>query len=215
MDNKDYIKDVDFEEISENNSKEKSIRGKALYYSTNQVATMLDEKDSKIRYYTKFFDDILKIEVSNTQRQYTEEDIEKLRFIIDLKNEGMTLKQIKEYCQEVDFHNGEISVKESNPLAIQTLAKALMEEQTKQIENLKTELFEQLKEFIVSQNIEQSKVLENIKEEIAVTVDEVVGEKMQTSLSEIKETFKVSYVTKEEIESLKRKKTFLGWLTGK
>ncbi|HDR5083760.1 TPA: MerR family transcriptional regulator [Bacillus anthracis] len=212
MDNKDYIKDVDFEEISENNSKEKSIRGKALYYSTNQVATMLDEKDSKIRYYTKFFDDILKIEVSNTQRQYTEEDIEKLRFIIDLKNEGMTLKQIKEYCQEVDFHNGEISVKESNPLAIQTLAKALMEEQTKQIENLKTELFEQLKEFIVSQNIEQSKVLENIKEEIAVTVDEVVGEKMQTSLSEIKETFKVSYVTKEEIESLKRKKSWFGWL---
>lgn len=37
----------------------------------------------------------------------------------------------------------------------------------------------------------------------------------KSSLNEIKETFKVSYVTKEEIESLKRKKTFLGWLTGK
>ncbi|MBS5307756.1 helix-turn-helix domain-containing protein [Clostridium sp.] len=34
----------------------------------------------------------------------------------------------------------------------------------------------------------------------------------KSSLNEIKETFKVSYVTKEEIESLKRKKTFLGWL---
>lgn len=35
------------------------------------------------------------------------------------------------------------------------------------------------------------------------------------SLNEIKETFKASYVTKEEIESLKRKKTFLSWLTRK
>lgn len=210
------IRDVDFEEITEDSQKEeKSIRGAALYYSTNQVATILGESDSKIRYYSNVFDELLNIEISNKQRRYKQEDIDKLKFIIELKNEGMTLKQIKEYCEEVDFHNGEISVKESNPLAIQTLAKALMEEQTKQIENLKTELFEQLKEFIVSQNIEQSKVLENIKEEIAVTVDEVVGEKMQTSLSEIKETFKVSYVTKEEIESLKRKKTFLGWLTGK
>lgn len=210
------IRDVDFEEITEDSQKEeKNIRGTALYYSTNQVATILGESDSKIRYYSNVFDELLNIEISNKQRRYKQEDIDKLKFIIELKNEGMTLKQIKEYCEEVDFHNGEISVKESNPLAIQTLAKALMEEQTKQIENLKTELFEQLKEFIVSQNIEQSKVLENIKEEIAVTVDEVVGEKMQTSLSEIKETFKVSYVTKEEIESLKRKKTFLGWLTGK
>lgn len=213
MVNNDDIRDVDFEEITEDSQKEeKNIRGTALYYSTNQVATILGESDSKIRYYSNVFDELLNIEISNKQRRYKQEDIDKLKFIIELKNEGMTLKQIKEYCEEVDFHNGEISVKESNPLAIQTLAKALMEEQTKQIENLKTELFERLKEFIVSQNIEQSKVLENIKEEIAVTVDEVVGEKMQTSLSEIKETFKVSYVTKEEIESLKRKKSWFGWL---
>lgn len=209
MVNNDDIKEVGFEEITEDSQKEeKNIRGTALYYSTNQVATILGETDSKIRYYSNIFDELLKIEISNKQRRYKQEDIDKLKFIIELKNEGMTLKQIKEYCEEVDFRNREIAVRESNPLHIQTLAKALMEEQAKQIENLKFELFEQLKEFIINQNIEQSKTLENMKEEIAITVDEVVGEKMETSLNEIKETFKVSYVTKEEIESLREKKNW-------
>lgn len=216
MVNNDDIKDVGFEEITEDSQKEeKNIRGTALYYSTNQVATILGETDSKIRYYSNIFDELLKIEISNKQRRYKQEDIDKLKFIIELKNEGMTLKQIKEYCEEVDFYNGEIAVRESNPLHIQTLAKALMEEQAKQIENLKVELFEQLKDFILTQNNEHSKTLESIKENIVTAVDEVVSEKIDTSLNEIKETFKASYVSKEEIESLKRKKTFLSWLTRK
>lgn len=209
MVNNNDIKDVEFEEVSDDTAKEKAIRGSVLYYSTSQVASVLGETDSKIRYYTKVFNDILHIEVSNKQRQYTQEDIDKLRFIIDLKNEGLTIKQIQEYCQEVDFKKGEVTVRESNPLSIQTLAKALMEEQTKQIESLKIELFEQIKEFVVNQNLEQSKALESIKEDICVTVDEVVGEKIETSLNELKETFKASYVTKEEIDKMKEKK---GWL---
>lgn len=169
MDNKNFY-DADYEEVS--NGKTKNIRGKVLYYSTSQVATMLEESDSKIRYYTKYFEDILNIETSNIQKQYTEKDIDKLKFIIDLKNEGMTLKQIKQYCEEVDFNNGEIVIKESNPLGIQALAQALMEEQTKQIEIMKDDILQELKSFMQEQSINNEVALDKIKEEICITVDE-------------------------------------------
>ena len=45
MENNDFVQDVDFQEVNE--GKEKVIRGKALYYSTKQVATILDEKIAK------------------------------------------------------------------------------------------------------------------------------------------------------------------------
>lgn len=212
MVNDENIKEVDFVEVNNIDAKEKQIRGNALYYSTSQVASMLGVSDSKVRYYSTVFDELLHIEISNKQRKYRQEDIDKLKFIIELKDDGMTLKQIKEYCEEVDFYNGEVAIKESNPLSIQTLAKALMEEQSKQIQSLKIELFEELKDFILTQNNEHSKTLESIKENIVTAVDEVVSEKIDTSLNEIKETFKASYVRKEEIESLKRKKGLFSWL---
>jgi DNA-binding transcriptional MerR regulator len=209
MVNNNDIKDVEFEEVSDDTTKDKTIRGSVLYYSTSQVASVLGETDSKIRYYSTVFDELLHIEISNKQRRYKQEDIDKLKFIIELKDEGMTLKQIKEYCEEVDFHKGEVSIRESNPLSIQALAKALMEEQTKQIETLKIELFEQIKEFVLNQNLEQSKALESIKEDICVTVDDAVSEKIDTAINELKDTFKTSYVTKEEIDRIKDKKSWL------
>ena len=204
------IHDVEFEEI---NADSKPIRGKILYYSTKQVATLLNEKDSKIRYYTKFFEDILNIETSNMQKQYTDADIDKLKFIIELKNEGMTLNQIKEYCQEVDFENtNEITVKESNPLSIQVMAKALMEEQAKQIELMKVDILQSLKEFIVEQDIKQKESLSILKEEINITVDEVVNERLSDTMSnlnndleEIKEQVKFAVASKEEIEKMSSK----------
>lgn len=207
MDNNEFVHDVDYEEVS--NSEEKNIRGKVLYYSTNQVATLLGEKDSKIRYYTKFFEDILNIETSNIQKQYTEEDIEKLKYIIELKNEGMTLKQIKEFCQEVDFKKGEVAVKESNPLSIKALAQALMEEQTKQIELMKVDILNELKTFIQEQSTNQEIALDKIKEDICVSVDDSVSEKLNQTIDELKESFRISYVSKEEIEQMNKKKSWL------
>jgi DNA-binding transcriptional MerR regulator len=100
-------------------NKEKNIRGKALYFGTSQVADILNIPDSKVRYYTNVFDDILHIEISNKQRRYTQSDIDKMKFMIELKEEGMTIKQIQEYCQEVDFEDSkEIQIKENNPLSI-------------------------------------------------------------------------------------------------
>lgn len=205
MDNNEEIKDVDFEDLTE----DKNIRGKALYYSTLQVATILGESDSKIRYYSNVFGDILNIEISNKQRRYKQSDIDKLKFIIELKNEGMTLKQIKEYCEEVNFdENGAVIVKESNPLGIKALAQALMEEQTKQIELMKVDILEELKEFVKEQSINNEIALDRIKEEISITIDDSVSEKLDNAIEELKETFKIGYVTKEEIYKNQNKSWF-------
>ena len=212
MSENEFIKDVDYEEVSnsEEKNKEKNIRGKILYYSTAQVATLLGEKDSKIRYYTKFFEDILNIETSNIQKQYTEEDINKLRYIIELKNEGMTLKQIKEFCQDVDFNEGKAVVKESNPLSIKALAQALMEEQTKQIELMKQDILSELKGFIEQQSSIQEVALDKIKEDICVSVDDSVSEKLNNTIEELKDTFKTGYVTKEQIKEYENRKSWFG-----
>lgn len=186
--NDDGIQDVNYEEIKEK-PKEKEIRGRAIYYSTSQVAQLLGLNDSTVRYYSKAFEDILKIEISNKQRRYTDEDIEKMKFIVELKNDGMTVKQILEYCQEVDFNNKDgIVVKENNPLSIQTLAKALLEEQTKQLNLFKDEIIESISLKLAEQmqNIKDNNISfkEELLEQVALTVDEVVEEKLTINLDE-------------------------------
>jgi DNA-binding transcriptional MerR regulator len=174
------FQDVDFENIE---TSQNSIRGKALYYSTSQVASILDTSDSKIRYYTSVFEDILHIEISNKQRRYVNEDIEKLKFIIELKNQGMTIKQIQEYCMEVDFDmNNGIQIKESNPLSIQTLAQALMEEQSKQLDEFKTDVISLISNQI---NIQNNNLKDELVEKVSLTVDSVVEEKLNNTINQI------------------------------
>lgn len=208
----DNIQDVDYEEIKEKDT-DKVIRGKALYYSTSQVANLLGIPDSKVRYYSVAFDDILHIEVSNKQRRYTEKDIDKMKFLVELKNEGMTIKQIQEYCQEVDFEseNG-IQVKESNPLSIKTLAKALLEEQSKQLNLFK----EEMKEFVSNKldeqilNIKNNNDLlkESLLEEVSLTIDNIIDEKLSENLDKqeqriIKHEAEVSRILRESMNEKK------------
>lgn len=183
MINDENIKDVEFEDVL---TQEKTIRGSVLYYSTSQVAQILNIPDSTVRYYTKVFDDILHIEISNKQRRYKNSDIEKLKFIVQLKEEGLTIKQIGEYCSEVSFQEGKgVQIKESNPLSIQTLAKTLMDHQEKQIALMEERIMSRLNESILNQSLITSKTMEDIKEEICTTVDEIVSEKLEMTNNNI------------------------------
>ena len=180
----DIIKDVEFDAVwdDENDSvkeTDKKIRGKALYFSTGQVADVLEIPESTVRYYSSVFDEILNIEISNKRRRYKEADIDKLRFIKSLIDDGMTLKQVKEYCQEVDFHKGEVIIREENPLGIQALAKALMDEQSKKIELMKNDILTELKSFLAEQSQKQDFNLEKIREDICIAVDDSVNEKLR------------------------------------
>lgn len=175
--NNDNIQDVDYIEVPD-----KTIRGESLYYSTSQVAKILDLSDSKVRYYSTVFADILNIEFHNKQRRFTKADIEKMRFLTELKEEGMTIKQIQDYCQEVDFENGgEIQVKETNPLSIQTLAKALLEQQ---------ELM--LNEF-------REKLNEDIRKEVAITVDDGLNSFKEELKEDLKQEFQ-AYIDQRELD---------------
>lgn len=43
--------------------------------------------------------------------------------MLELQAEGMSLKQIEQYCSEVSFEDdGKVQIKESNPLSIKALA---------------------------------------------------------------------------------------------
>ncbi|GCD12584.1 helix-turn-helix domain-containing protein [Clostridium tagluense] len=178
------FQDVDYHGVNET---EKEIRGKVLFYSTSQVATLLGETDSKIRYYTSVFNDTLDIQFSNKQRRYKDEDIKKLKYILELKQEGLTLKQIAEYISEVSLEEGEgIQIKESNPLSIKAIAITLLEEQHTQFLELKKEMKEEqhnqlieIKEELIStlkENYEGLK--DNIIEQIATNIDDIIGNKL-------------------------------------
>lgn len=121
----EVFQDVDY--IDEN---DKYIHGEVMYYTTSQVAKILDISDSKVRYYSSVFCDILDIEYHNKQRRFTKVDIEKFKAIIELKNNGMTLKQIQEYCLELnDKDNNQIENINNNTINLQLVVKMLIEEQ--------------------------------------------------------------------------------------
>lgn len=214
------VLDVDFEDSDISETKE--IKGfDGIYYSTGQVAKMLDSTDSKVRYYSNYFDKILNLEIINKQRKFKKADIDKLKFIFELKDEGMTRDQILSYCQEVDFEEGKgIQVKESNPLSIQTLGKVLMEQQKIEFDKLKKELFErterQIAEITKQHLDHQNKLKESLLEEVSITVDDVLSDKfnsLQDSIEEMKQEVKIATVSLESIKEFENPKTFIGKLT--
>lgn len=135
------------------------INGEPLYYSPTQVADILGVNYSKVIYYSKYFSDLLDIELSNRNRRYKKSDIEKLKFLLELAQDGLTLKQIKEYCAEKVPENitKDMAIS-NNPLQIQVLVKAMTEEIDNLIEaklsvylNKNKEIMEESVEFIQEQ----------------------------------------------------------------
>jgi len=65
-----------------------------LYYSTSEVAEMLDVNISRIRFYEKKFN--LRFKRNGQDRQITEKDIDILRnIIVNADKGGLTLKGVK------------------------------------------------------------------------------------------------------------------------
>jgi DNA-binding transcriptional MerR regulator len=200
-----------------NEGQDKNIRGKALYFGTSQVADILNISDSRVRYYTNVFKDILHIEISNKQRRYTQADIDKMRFMIELKEDGMTLKQIQEYCQEVDFQDSkEIQVKENNPLGIQAIAKALLEQQSLLMTEMKQDIINSVvKEFnggLAYQNNQFDEMRRELNKDVAITVDdglEKINKKLEQRdiglVENLRESLKDEKIKalEKEIEELK------------
>lgn len=197
----DKFVDTDFEEVSNSLEEDNQINGKPFYYNTMQVADKLKENDSTIRYWSKVFQPILKIKLSNKMKRYTDDDIDKLKFIKHLiRVDKLTLEQVKEYCttRGFDIKKGIIDV--DNPLAVKTFITGLMEELNKKFTTMQTTIDNQQNIIINLQNtmIENNNTL---KQEVSITVDEVITERNEKLKQDINTN--VDNIVKKEIKQLK------------
>ena len=172
------IIDAEFRETNSDLFNDENINGKPLYYTCKQVAQIVEENESTIRYWAKVFEPILKIEVSNMTKKYTKTNIENLLFIKKLlKEDNMTVKQTLEYCSKKGFNNDEGLIDTSKPLAIKVFTKAMTEEFNGKFDYIQGILLQQqqtinnLTQIIINNNIELSN-------SICRTIDEVVSDKL-------------------------------------
>ncbi|WP_125154470.1 helix-turn-helix domain-containing protein [Clostridium rectalis] len=227
--------DVD-DEIENKDSKTKVIRGEPFFYTTSQVAQKVGLPKSTITYWTRVFKDLLDVE----NKRYRKIDIEKLKFIKKLtKEDGLTLKQVSDYCSSKGFDINEIEqsvVDSSNPLAIQTIISALSVEIDRKLNCFSNELLSKIDEKQNKGIVIKQEMNDKLNETIALTVDEIISEKLDQSISEFKSYVddKERQATSRDIEMIdmlkhnlqerkkqqeeleaKKKKSFLGRLFGR
>jgi len=186
-----------------NDVPDRIINGEPLFYSTIQVAELVGVDASTIRYWSKRFDNLLDIQVSNKNKQYRKSDISKLKFIKKLaKEDGLSLQQVEDYCSTKGFNLEDIEnavLDQSNPLAVQVFTSAVMSEINQNLNSFAEKLLTQIDEKNKYHIISQQELNEKLREEIVTTVDEVVSEKLDTKLTELKD-----FIDAREIEATKR-----------
>ena len=182
MDSED--KYIDFQDGHIINNKK---RGDILSYSISQVAALLDQEDSSIRYYTNVFDNILKIEISDKELRYTNRDIDKLEFLINLKNKGMTIKEVQKYCEELPLDIEDlIEVKENNSISAKEIIEIIVESENEQLDDIKkylTNKIDESNELSVKKIVEligeeQNKQLKFFKDDILNEIKEYIDSKL-------------------------------------
>jgi len=186
-----------------NDVPDRIINGEPLFYSTIQVAELVGVDASTIRYWSKRFDNLLDIQVSNKNKQYRKSDISKLKFIKKLaKEDGLSLQQVEDYCSTKGFNLEDIEnavLDQSNPLAVQVFTSAVMSEINQNLNSFAEKLLTQIDEKNKYHIISQQELNEKLREEIVTTIDEVVSEKLDTKLTELKD-----FIDAREIEATKR-----------
>lgn len=167
MSDNGYI-DVEYDDVRQEIKGEESIR-----YTAVQVSDMLGIPVSKVRYYMQCFENILDLEYSNNMKRMTKVSVEKLKYIIRLKDEdGLTIKQIQEYCdKKAPFEGGKLKAP-NNPLAVDVFVEKLILEMTNQLTEFKNSLLEEIKAGQVKSN-------EELKEQVSEMVHDIISEKVE------------------------------------
>ncbi len=98
-----------------------------LYYSTTEVAEMLDVNVSRIRFYEKKFN--LRFKRNGQDRQITEKDIEILRdIILNADKGGLTLKGVKRKISNKSDENKTKNALKAKLLTIRAFLAETLEE---------------------------------------------------------------------------------------
>ncbi|WP_300382462.1 helix-turn-helix domain-containing protein [Clostridium sp.] len=181
MDNKDtYLNTQNI-----NYSIQNKERGAILYYSIDQVADLLSETISNIKYYTNIFYDFLNIEIIDKELRYTNNDVDKLIFLIKLKNKGMSIKEIQDHYNKLPLSDTEVQHPKGNSLSIEELIISIKEEQRSEFNNLKLQLIDDIQnsnslyiENITSTIIDvQNKSLNDFKQDLYKEIKEYLNSK--------------------------------------
>lgn len=210
--------DVNFHNVPEDNE---------CIINAVQLGKRIDEPPSTIRTWAESYEDYLYIKKINGRFVYTEASVDQFRFIKEMhRNKGMSHKQIADIISKHGFQYGDFNsglVDPKDPLGYQALASAIAVENQKQ-------LAEFLSRFVQYQEENNKLVIEKIKNEVALTVDEIVDDKFNEFKEEfIKEqqeereaTFKTMDMVsnlnaklEERKEEYNNKKGFLSILLGK
>lgn len=184
--------------IQEDTTLKSKKRGDIKYYSISQVAALLDEDDSSIRYYTNVFDNILKIEIADKELRYTNSDVDKLEFLINLKNKGMTIKEVQKYCEELPLGIEElVEVKENNSVSVKEIIATIVELESEKISSLNNQLSNKIQECNESSvekitktfEAEQGKQLNLLKEDIIKELKEYIDYKFEMEYKTTKDLY--------------------------
>jgi len=137
-------------------------------------------------------------------RKYTKTDIENLLFIQKLlRQDHLTIKQVEEYCMEKGFNSESGLVDSSNPLAVQTFISAMTVEFDKRVTEMQNSIIKQQQEMIdkLQQTIIDNN--ESLKQELSLTVDEVVTEKMNDFSENFTKELSVTQELNSKMDNLK------------
>jgi DNA-binding transcriptional MerR regulator len=192
MNSEDKHIDIDEEFIIKNKK-----RGDILYYSISQVASLLGEEDKNILYYTNVFDNILKIEISDKELRYESKDIDKLEFLINLKNKGMTIKEIQNYCKELPLNIEDLmEIKDTNSLSVKEIIATIVASENKEIDNLKEYLVDKIHE---NNQLSIQKIAEVIVQEQNKHLQLLKGDIVTELKQYIDSKFNMEYKTNEDL----------------
>ena len=182
---------MDFNNLNEN-KQTKEINGKPLYYTTSQVAQILDETDSRIRHWSIKFSDVLNVETSGSHRRFSEENINQLRYIKELLQvQKLSIKQAIDFLKEKETNIIEKRISENDPIAVKAMATAISM-------SVKNVLEEVLHDFEVRQ--------ERKTEDDFESFETIIKEVQSQEFDRIQERLKFSIESKMNIveESLKQ-----------
>lgn len=175
--------DVEFQELEDD-----------IYYTAVQVAEILGETDSTIRSWCKdsALGEVLNIKKVNGRNKFTKRDIEKLKFVKELRDRNYSISQTREYISKQGFEYGEYDsglVDPRDPLGFEALSIRLAQKQNEELQQFKKDILTEMNKFMYVVMEEQKNYLQGVTDELSISLESKI-EKMNNISEHILENTK-------------------------
>ena len=144
-----------------------------IKYTASQVSRLYAGMTvSKVRYYMKMFEPILDLDYSNKMRRFTKNSLIYFDTIIKFRNDGMTIQQISDLYNKENTDNTSF-IENDYQLKTDITSKSIIIQIETLLYNMKDVMVKEIMSQIADINSE-------LKEDIVVTVDELISEKLKS-----------------------------------